>query len=72
MGGCLSSQAADDLSLLNESTGDGASLGHGDPPHPPRSALPPPYQVSKREEEEERVRGGELGVSLKEGRKEGS
>ncbi|KAM9115585.1 RING finger protein 11-like [Pangshura tecta] len=40
MGNCLSSQAADDLSLLNDS-GDGASLGPGDPPPPP---APPPYQ----------------------------
>ncbi|XP_044309709.1 RING finger protein 11-like [Varanus komodoensis] len=44
MGGCLSSQAADDLSLLNDSTGDGASLGAGDPPPPPIPAPPPPYQ----------------------------
>uniref|UniRef100_A0ABM5FLX4 RING finger protein 11-like n=1 Tax=Pogona vitticeps TaxID=103695 RepID=A0ABM5FLX4_9SAUR len=44
MGGCLSSQAADDLSLLNDSTGDGASLGPGDPPPPPIPAPPPPYQ----------------------------
>ncbi|KAJ6668067.1 hypothetical protein lerEdw1_016388 [Lerista edwardsae] len=44
MGGCLSSQAADDLSLLNDSTGDGASLGPGDPPPPPSSVPPPPYQ----------------------------
>ncbi|XP_013918391.1 PREDICTED: RING finger protein 11-like isoform X1 [Thamnophis sirtalis] len=42
MGGCLSSQAADDLSLLNDSTGDGASLGPGDPL--PLPAPPPPYQ----------------------------
>ncbi|XP_039199106.1 RING finger protein 11-like isoform X1 [Crotalus tigris] len=42
MGGCLSSQAADDLSLLNDSTGDGASLGPGDPP--PLPAPPPPDQ----------------------------
>ncbi|XP_034262655.1 RING finger protein 11-like isoform X3 [Pantherophis guttatus] len=42
MGGCLSSQAADDLSLLNDSTGDGTSLGPGDPP--PLPAPPPPYQ----------------------------
>ncbi|XP_064355321.1 RING finger protein 11-like [Dromaius novaehollandiae] len=40
MGNCLSSQAADDLSLLNDSV-DGASLGPGDPPPPP---APPPYQ----------------------------
>ncbi|MGH0189814.1 UNVERIFIED_CONTAM: hypothetical protein FKN15_039005 [Acipenser sinensis] len=38
MGNCLTSQAADDLSLLNES--DGASLP-GEPPPPPP---PPPYQ----------------------------
>lgn len=48
MGGCLSSQAADDLSLLNDSTGDGASLGPGDPPPPPPSVPPPPYQVPSR------------------------
>lgn len=46
MGGCLSSQAADDLSLLNDSTGDGTSLGPGDPP--PLPAPPPPYQVPRR------------------------
>lgn len=45
MGGCLSSQAADDLSLLNDSTGDGASLGPGDPP--PLPDPPPPYQVPR-------------------------
>lgn len=45
MGGCLSSQAADDLSLLNDSTGDGTSLGPGDPP--PLPAPPPPYQVPR-------------------------
>nr|XP_028573207.1 RING finger protein 11-like [Podarcis muralis] len=44
MGGCLSSQAADDLSLLNDSTGDGASLGPGDPSPPPIPVPPPPYQ----------------------------
>uniref|UniRef100_A0A8D0G6M9 RING-type domain-containing protein n=1 Tax=Sphenodon punctatus TaxID=8508 RepID=A0A8D0G6M9_SPHPU len=43
MGGCLSSQAADDLSLLNDSTGDGVSLGAGEPPPPPGPL--PPYQV---------------------------
>ncbi|KYO32298.1 RING finger protein 11 [Alligator mississippiensis] len=36
MGNCLSSQTADDLSLLNDSA-DGASLGPG-------AAPPPPYQ----------------------------
>ncbi|XP_063148572.1 RING finger protein 11-like [Candoia aspera] len=44
MGGCLSSQAADDLSLLNDSTGDGASLGPGDTHPPPLPAPPPRYQ----------------------------
>lgn len=41
MGNCLSSQTADDLSLLNDSA-DGASLGPG-------AAPPPPYQVQRGE-----------------------
>lgn len=58
MGGCLSSQAADDLSLLNDSTGDGASLGPGDQPPPPTSAPPPPYQVLRGAGEGGKRRGG--------------